>query len=102
MKIKEFLQTKLNNFEIFMKEQIDKIQLSENNKNKLLGELSFFKNEPTAFISVFGQLPNDTDKAIKKYCLNYNIEIDKIKDKIDYDKLKRYLEMFKETIQTLK
>ena len=108
-KIKDFLKTKLINFKKFIQQQFDDISMRNlilekpiviNNYNKLLKELDFFSENIDSFISSLCVLNiDDVDQSIKIFLLNYEINIDDIKDYIDYGKLKRYIEMFFDVIK---
>ena len=108
-KIKDFLKTKLINFKKFIQQQFDDISMRNlilekpiviNNYNKLLKELDFFSEIIDSFISSLCVLNiDDVDQSIKIFLLNYEINIDDIKDYIDYGKLKRYIEMFFDVIK---
>lgn len=100
MKISDFVKEKLINFETFLMEQFNKTNISPEISSKLLKELNEYKNDVNKFIQAIVTLSNyDIDNAIKLFLLNYNIDINEIKKDIDYDKLKRYLEMFIEIVK---
>lgn len=95
MKISDFLKQKLYNFKNFLIEQTDIIQLEESKKNKLLIEIEVYEKDVNLFIkSIINIAKLNIDTAISIFLLNYDINIDDIRDKIDYDKLKRYIMCF--------
>jgi len=108
-KIKDFLKTKLINFKKFIQQQFEDISMRNltlekpiviNNYPKLIKELDFFSENIDSFISSLCVLNiDDVDQSIKIFLLNYEINIDDIKEHIDYDKLKRYIEMFFDVIK---
>lgn len=99
-KIKEFLRSKLINFRLFINDQLlivkeNGIEIDMQNVLVLMNELDFYSNNLEQFITVISVLNNKTiDDSIKLFLLKYNIDINLIKEHIDYDKLKRYIEMF--------
>lgn len=100
MKISEFIKEKLENFSIFINEQLEKVNIPNDSKINLVNNLTKYKQDINAFIHAIITLSGYTiDNAIKLFLLNYNINIDDIKDFIDYDKLKRYLEMFTDLVK---
>lgn len=95
MKISDFLKQKLYNFKNFLIEQTEKVQIDETKKNKLLQEIAVYENDINLFIkSIVNMAKLNIDTAISIFLLNYDINIDEIRDKIDYNKLKRYIECF--------
>ena len=100
MKISEFLKQKLYNFKNFLIEQTEHIQLEETKKNKLLMEIELYENDINLFIkSIINIAKLNIDTAISIFLLNYDINIEDIRDKIDYDKLKRYITCFIEIVK---
>lgn len=100
MKISDFLKEKLENFNIFINNQLVLVSLPNINKEKLLNEIAYYKQNINIFIPSIIKLANyDIDNAIKLFLLQFDIKIEDIKDKIDYDKLKKYLEMFIDVVK---
>lgn len=95
MKISDFLKEKLNNFKIFALEQMEKAEIPKDKCDKLIEDLEIFQDDINSFIkSVVNLAKLDIDTAINIFLLNYDININDIKDKIDYDKLRKYIECF--------
>lgn len=104
IKIKDFIKTKLENFKKFLLEQIDildkKIILyNKDGINTLIKELDYYIENLDKFISSISLLNKNTDDNIKLYLSQYSIDINDIKDHIDYEKLKRYIECFLDCIK---
>jgi hypothetical protein len=103
MKIKEFLSSKLENFEKFISEELKKLielnKITIKSNDNITNDLRNFKNNINYFISSIGKLPNDLDNAIKVFLLQYEIDINLIREDIDYPKLKKYLEMFSDVLK---
>jgi hypothetical protein len=100
MKISEFLNEKLNNFEKFIIEQMKYLEIPYENKEKLLIEISYYQQNINIFIPSIIKLANyDIDNAIKLFLLQFDIKIEEIKDNIDYTKLKQYIEMFIDVVK---
>lgn len=104
IKVKDFVETKLVNFENFMNEQIEDVIKSGHELNKekielLKKDFKEFRSDTTNFIqymSVFNE--KNVDDAVGIFLIKYDIDIEKVKPFIDYNKLKRYIEMFIEVI----
>jgi hypothetical protein len=100
MKISEFLIKKLDNFEQFIIEQLKDLQIPESNKDKLLCEITYYKQHINIFIpSIIKIAKYDIDNAVKFFLSTFDIAIEDIKDLIDYDKLKKYIEMFIDVVK---
>jgi len=103
-KIKEFLKEKLHNFKIFISDQMYIVRDNDLIKNDkdivLVNALDYYYQNIESFIGVISLLnPNNIDESIKGFLSNYEINIDEIKHLIEYDKLKRYIEMFIDLIK---
>lgn len=63
-------------------------------------EMDFYISNLNVFISVISALnyPNPHD-SVKVFLLKYNIDVNEIRDYIDYDKLIRYIEMFNDVVK---
>ena len=100
MKIIDFLKAKLENFKKFINNQLELVDIPQENKDRLSVEITFYKQNITVFIPSIVKLANyDIDKAIKLFLLQYDINIDDIKEDIDYEKLKKYLTMFIDVVK---
>ena len=100
MKIIDFLKAKLENFKKFINNQLELVDIPQENKDHLSVEITFYKQNITVFIPSIVKLANyDIDKAIKLFLLQYDINIDDIKEDIDYEKLKKYLTMFIDVVK---
>lgn len=107
MQKKQFITEKLTNFKKFLSDEFIKLLNSEEHAGVFNSghvktfhdEINFLINNVDVFISLFSSINvKDTDECIKVFLLKYNINIDDIRDGIDYNKLKRYIEMFNEVI----
>lgn len=104
-KIKEFLSEKLNNFKTFINNEF--MKLTPNFKllfcdkvDALNKDLNFYTINIDVFISTISALNySNPHECVKVFLSQYNIDVSIIKDKIDYDKLIRYIEMFNEVIK---
>ena len=95
MKIKEFIIEKLENFKKFIKEELEKVTIAEKDKEMLIKDLQTYSDDVNSFTQAIIQLSKyEIDKAVAIFLLNYNIILEDIIDKIEYNKLKRYLQMF--------
>lgn len=96
MKVKEFLKEKLEHFKVFIKEQLELSQIDDKKKDALITSLTEYSNDLNVFTQNILLLVkfDSIDLAVKHFLLSYDIEIDDVKDKVDYDKLTRYLKMF--------
>lgn len=104
IKIKDFLCEKLNNFKVFINSELSKISgdtpITNDHIEALNKELNFFISNIDIFISTISVInSNNTDETIKIFLNKYNIDIDDIKKHIDYKKLCRYIEMFKDVLK---
>lgn len=101
MKVKEFLTEKLNNFEHFIEDEMKKINIDESKKDELINSLKQYSSDLNLFTQSIMLLVKfkNIDQAVSIFLLNYDINIDDIKDNIDYNKLCRYLEMFLEMVK---
>lgn len=96
MKVKDFLKEKIDNFKKFISEELDKINISDVKKDALITSLDKYSgdlNDFTQHILLLVKFES-IDIAVKHFLLHYEINIEDIVDKIDYIKLKKYLEMF--------
>lgn len=106
-KIKDFLNEKLSNFEKFLINQIEilnneGIQIEETKITCLKKELELLKNNTVVFVQQISFLEDkETDDAVKLFLLKYDIDINIIKPYIDYNKLKKYIEMFVDIIKNI-
>jgi hypothetical protein len=104
-KIKDFLKTKLMNFKLFILDQINilqikRVDINEEGINKLVKELDFYIDNLDKFITCISLLnTKDIDGSICLFLSQYSIDVHSISDHIDYDKLKRYIECFIDTIK---
>jgi hypothetical protein len=97
MKIKDFVEQKLKNFKIFIGEELEKTKVEEENKKELIASLELYSKDVTVFMQAMVQMSkykNNIDLAVSLFLANYKIKIEDIKESIDYDKLKNYLNMF--------
>lgn len=96
MKVREFLKEKIGNFKIFITEELNKISISDVQKEALVSSLDKYSSDLNNFTQHILLLVKfeSIDIAVKHFLLSYEINIDDIIDKIDYNKLKKYLEMF--------
>ena len=105
IKIGDFLVGKLNNFKIFINEELNKMLGKNNNVNMdhieaFNKEIDFFVQNVNVFISYVCTIANnDTDMIIRLFINKYGFDIEQLKNDIDYNKLKRYIEMFKDVIK---
>lgn len=101
MKIKDFLQEKINNFKIFIEGEMKKVDVDDNSKAELREALTVYSKDLNTFAqSILLLVQFDSlDDAVKYFLLNYNIKIEEIQEDIDYEKLKRYLECFLELVK---
>lgn len=101
MKVKEFLSEKLKNFVQFIDKELKKVNISKEQKDKIRSDLNAYIKKLDIFTTCMYQLSNygSIDKAIEVFLQNYEIDISKIKDDIDYDKLYRYIAMFIKIIE---
>lgn len=104
MDIKQFLSKKLNNFHKFLVGELAKVTnksdiITDQHIETFEKEITFMTANIEVFMSLFQTIKmNDIDECIKMFLLKYNINIEDIINDIDYDKLKRYIEMFNEVI----
>lgn len=99
-KLKDFVETKLKNFKLFITEELNKVDISPISKKILISDLEYYSNDVNVFIQAIMQLMKyDVDNAVKLFLLKYDIKVEEIKNKIDYEKLKRYLNMFMDILK---
>jgi hypothetical protein len=95
IKRKDFISNKLINFKKFIGEQLNKIDIVETDEAKMVADLEKYSNDVNVFITAIIELSKyKLDKAVELFLSNYNIDINEIKNDIDYDKLCKYLNMF--------
>lgn len=105
IKIKDFLIQKLNNFKLFMNDELNKVIVNNNHVtpmhiDALNKQLDFYIENINVFISFASMIDNkDTDFTIKMFLDKHGFNIDEFKDDIDYDRLKRYINMFNDVIK---
>ena len=95
MKIKEIIPQKLVNFREFLLEQFLKSELPIEKTKKISDELESYMINLNLFIEMLFLLSGfDSETAVRLYLKSNDIEYDDIKDKIDSNKLIRYIEFF--------
>jgi hypothetical protein len=96
VKLNDFIKEKVNNFRNFVKEEMNKTEIPELFKQRVGADLDYFCTDNSVFITAVVQLAKfeNPEDAIKHFMDNYSINIDEFKDKIDYEKLYRYIKMF--------
>jgi hypothetical protein len=101
VKIKEFVEKKLINFKKFISEELEKVNVDAEDKKEFISALDSYSKDTTIFMQAMVYLSrykDDLNIAVSMFLLKYNIKIEEIKDNIDYDKLKKYLNMFIEIV----
>lgn len=104
-KIIDFLNQKIVNFKKFIEEQIEKIkvggvELEERKIINIRNDLNEFENNVNNFVICVSNLQNcKIDDCVKLFLLRYDIDINIIKNLIDYEKLSKYIEMFIDIIK---
>lgn len=95
MKIKELIQQKLDNFCKFIIEEISKTNLPQEKINEFYKEIVIYTSDLNVFIQLLISISGfDNETAVKLYLSNHGVEYDNIKDKINNEKLLKYIEMF--------
>lgn len=102
-KIKDFMISKLNNFRDFLNDQfkacIDNGVIIPN-PQIINDEINYYINNLNEFINIMTLMSkSNIDDSVKIFLLKYNIQLSDIINHIDYNKLRRYLEMFIEVIK---
>lgn len=103
-----FLISKLHNFKLFMNNELNNIIASGSDKvtfehiDALNKQVDFFIDNVNLFISFVNIMKNENDyECIKNFLIKYELNIDDFINIIDYNKLKRYIECFKETVNNI-
>ena len=104
-KLKDFLNLKLANFKVFIDQQFEILktkgmEIEESKINNIRKDLLEFENNLSQFVQQMNYLEGrEIDDCVKLFLLKYEIDINQIKQFIDYEKLKKYIEMFLEVIK---
>ena len=99
-KIKDFLAQKIVNFKNFIDIQFDNLaicglSIDESKISAIRNDFKVFESDINSFAQQINILKDmNIDDCVKLFLKKYDINIDTIKDNIDYDKLKKSIEMF--------